>query len=178
MPADSARGRRRHVVGRLPVGRVTGRHRLHEGVGQRRHEPAQTVLQWSTFSTTSGATVTMSASGLRVHSVGGPTNLVIDVAGYYSPAIYVDILPSSTTAFGEVYSSTDMISGSGSSKLSPGDMTITIRRNIQYCDIQATAESAGYRATAVLYSADTILVQVRDNAGNPARAYASVSVNC
>jgi hypothetical protein len=141
-------------------------------------EPAQTVLRWSTFSTTTGATVAMSSSGLRVHSVGGPTNLVIEVAGYYSPAIYVDILPSSTTAFGEVYSSTDMISGAGSSKLSPGDMTISIRRNIQYCDIQATAESAGYHATAVQYSADTLLVQVRDNAGNPARAYASVSVNC
>jgi len=141
-------------------------------------EPPQTVLQWSNFPITSGATVTTSASGLRVHSRGGPTHLAIDVAGYYSPAIYVDLLPSSTTAFGEVYSSTDMISRSGSSKLSPGDMTISIRRNISYCDIQATAESAGYRATAVAYSADTILVQVRDNAGNPARAYASVSVNC
>lgn len=141
-------------------------------------EPTQTVLQWSTSSITTGATVTVSSTGLRVHSLGGPTHLVIDVAGYYSPAIYVDLLPSSTTAFGEVYSSTDMISGSGSSKLSPGDMTITFRRSIQYCDIQATAESAGYRATVVQYSDDTILGQVRDNAGNPARAYASVSVNC
>ncbi len=141
-------------------------------------EPAQTVLQWSTFSTTTGATVAMSSSGLRVHSFGGPTNLVIDVAGYYSPAIYVDILPPSIIALGEVYSSTDMISGATSSTVRPGDMTVTIRRSIQYCDIQATAESSGYHATAVQSSDDTLLVEVRDNAGNPARAYASVSVNC
>ncbi|MCW2648293.1 MAG: hypothetical protein QOG22_799 [Pseudonocardiales bacterium] len=141
-------------------------------------EPAQTVLQWGTSSTTTGAAVTMSPTGLRVHSAGGPTDLVIDVAGYYTAAIYADVLPASTTAFADMFSSTSMISGYSSTLASPGDIVVSVRRNIAFCDIQATAESAGFHATTVQYSPTQFVVRVRDNAGNPARAYASVSVNC
>jgi hypothetical protein len=141
-------------------------------------EPNQTVLQWGTTPITTGATVTMSSSGVRLHSFGGATHIVIDVAGYYTEPIYADILTASTTAFADMYSSTKMISGYSSALASPGQIVISVRRDVLYCDIQATAETPGYIATAVYYNSQSILVRITDSNGNWVRAYASVTVNC
>lgn len=141
-------------------------------------EPTQTVLQWGAASATTGAEVTVSSSGLKARAAGGTIDLAIDVVGYWSEPIYVDVLTPSTTAFGDVYSSTGRISGWSSALSAPGQIVVTINRDIQYCDIQATAEAAGYTANAVYYSSQQMLVSVRDGANNPARAYASVRVTC
>lgn len=141
-------------------------------------EPTQTVLQWGASNTTTGANVTMSSSGLKVHSFGGPVDLVIDVAGYWNEAIYADILTASTTAFADMYSSTGMISGYSSALTSPGQIVVSVRRDILYCDIQATAETTGFIASAVYTSSTSFVVRVTDSNGTPVRAYASVVVNC
>jgi hypothetical protein len=141
-------------------------------------EPSQTVLQWGSSSTTTGANITMSSSGVKVHSFGGPVDLVVDVAGYWNEAIYADILTASTTQFADMYTSTGMISGYSSSLASPGQIVVSVRRDILYCDIQATAESAGYIASAVYTSSNSFVVRVTDSNGAAARAYASVVVNC
>jgi hypothetical protein len=141
-------------------------------------EPTQTVLQWGSTSTTTGAAIQADSSGLKAHSFGGPTDLVIDVSGYWTEPIYADVLTASTTAFADVYSSTGMISGWSSALGSPGQIVISVRRNLQYCDIQATAEVAGYTASAVIYDNTSYLVQLRDPANNPARGYVSTIVTC
>ncbi|MCU1455341.1 MAG: hypothetical protein JWN46_3487 [Acidimicrobiales bacterium] len=141
-------------------------------------EPTQTVLQWGTSSNTTGATINVAPGGVMIHSFNGPTYVTVDIAGYYAPAIYADVVPANATSFGSVYSSSDMISGYGSTTTAPGRITLVIRRDITYCDIQATAEGSDYRATAVQSTNNRVDVWVQDNAGNPARGYASVSINC
>lgn len=141
-------------------------------------EPTQTLLQWGASANTAGATITASSSGIKIHSYGGPTHVAVDVAGYYQPGIYADILPASTTEFAAMYSSSSMIAGYSSDLGSPGQIVIATRRDITYCDIQATAEGPAYTATAVQYSSTQLVVRVRDMNGNAARAYASVVVNC
>jgi hypothetical protein len=117
-------------------------------------------------------------AGLRVHSAGGRTDLVVDVAGYYAPAIYADVPPAATTAIAETFSSTSMITGYSSALASPDDIIVSVRRNINFRDIQAAAESAGFHASAVQQSSTEFAVRVHDNARNAARAYASVVLNC
>lgn len=140
-------------------------------------QPTTTLLQWGTASATTGATVPMSLSGIKVQA-SAATGVVIDVAGYYSEQIYADVLTASSTQFAEMYSSTGMISGYSSALTSPGRMIVSIRRDITYCDIQATAEATGYTANAVIYSSNSFTVSVVNPAGTAVRAYASVKVTC
>ncbi|QXC60892.1 hypothetical protein KSP35_21655 [Aquihabitans sp. G128] len=142
------------------------------------NEPNQTVLQWGSTGNTAGATITTASSGIKVRAFTGSTHVVVDVAGYYIEPIYADVLTASTNQFADMYSSTGMVSGYSSAFANPGQIVVSFRRDILYCDIQATAEPAGYIATAVYTSSNSAIVRVTDSNGNWARAYASVTVNC
>ena len=65
------------------------------------NEPTATLLNYATSSIGTGATVPIKSSAalaLKVRNYSGPTDLVIDVAGYYIPQIY-----GTFTATGSLY---------------------------------------------------------------------------
>ena len=74
-------------------------------------EPAATILNYSTVTSGTGATLSIKASApaLRVHNYAGTTQLVIDVTGYYADPIEGLIYTGSTAtpvSDGYVYSGT------------------------------------------------------------------------
>ncbi|MTD15470.1 hypothetical protein GIS00_16160 [Nakamurella sp. YIM 132087] len=97
-------------------------------------EVTSTVLNYGTISTGTGATLPIrSPNGphLTVKNFAGPTDLVIDVTGYYAPqmAAFVDVDGSLD------WGTTRAVS---SSRSSTGNYTVTFDRNISRCAFQVT----------------------------------------
>ncbi|MGI8418201.1 MAG: hypothetical protein ACR2P2_18770 [Nakamurella sp.] len=137
-------------------------------------EPNATLVSYAASSISVGATVGLSASAqqLRVKNYGGPTQLVIDVTGYYAKQIDVLISPSGTG-----YSGTSRITGV--TRVGTGAYAVTVDRDPRYCSATATVYSSNYTAGAnTYYTTNTILVTVYDTAAVAADAYVYLAVTC
>ena len=123
-------------------------------------EPMATVLSYSGGSTVStGATVTLNqsvAQSLRVKNYRGPTNVFIDVTGYFAQQMEAEI--SST---GAVYSGSARVLSS--TRTSAGHYTVTFDTDISHCNATASAAgSGGYVAALVSGHTVTLVAWVLD----------------
>ena len=141
-------------------------------------EPAQTVLQYGPYSTTTGAAVTVSASGLRLHNLNGPTDIIIDVAGYWSPPMYAEIYTGAST---NVWSSTTMITAAALNAGVVGAVRVTFSRSIRYCDLQASGESPSVVASILQFGQpdnEAVLYTNDRGSGAAVSVFAYISVRC
>ena len=94
-----------------------------------------TLLNYSKVSTETGVTLTIapgSGDNLQVWNNGGPTDLVIDVTGYYIPPLAAFILTDGTA-----YSGTSRVISS--TKTSQGVYEVKFDRVTDYCSATASA---------------------------------------
>ena len=129
------------------------------GTGQ----PASSVMDYSrTITTSSGVTVAMTANtlrGLTVYNFGGPTDVLIDITGYYQPQIEADIFGSGAF-FGHSSRVLSVTHTAGT-----GLYTVAVDRLVEVaCSAVATPVDAGNFANAVTET-DLIAVQVWHLAG-------------
>ncbi len=140
-------------------------------------EPQATLLNYGDFSIGTGATISInqsSAYSLKVRNYQGPTDLVIDVSGYYVKQLAGMINPS-----GSPYAGSSRIVSA--SKAGPGVYDVKFDRNVRYCAATATAYSSGYYAsTSTFYGADTSKVRVFlwNSIGVPVDQYFYIHVAC
>lgn len=136
-------------------------------------EPNATLLNYAGSSIGTGATVPISstsAQALKVHNYGGPTNLVIDVAGYYIPQIY-----GTFTSDGDLYNGTGRLTGYAHG--STGYYTLRADRDLTGC----TPVFSGYYFTYILTgytSGQFVYIEMTDSASTAADYYFQVHVNC
>ncbi|MTD15926.1 hypothetical protein GIS00_18485 [Nakamurella sp. YIM 132087] len=136
-------------------------------------EPSATLLSYGTFSMGTGATVPIrpgAAQHLTVKNYAGPTDVVIDVTGYYIPQMEAYILYNGTISdqSGRLLSST---------RTAAGTYTLQWDRDVTYCSVQATADYSAKYATA--YTSGTYTyVYTFDSAGAPTDYYFNINVNC
>jgi hypothetical protein len=98
-------------------------------------EPSATALNYGTFSIGTGATITINSSSayaLKVKNYGGPTDLVVDVAGYYAKPMAALIQSD-----GIAYDGTSRVVNSG--RLGVGQYWVEFDRDITYCQATASA---------------------------------------
>jgi hypothetical protein len=128
-------------------------------------EPNATVLSYTAHqSTGTGATLPInsgSALALKVKNYGGPTDLVIDVTGYYAPqiSILIDI-------GGDLYSGSSR--AVSSVRNSTGNYSVVIDTNVANCVATATPYAGGTAsyATARTLNTNTVTVLTYNSAGN------------
>ncbi|MTD15927.1 hypothetical protein GIS00_18490 [Nakamurella sp. YIM 132087] len=119
-------------------------------------EPASTLLNYGTISTGTGATVPIaitSGPALRVKNYAGPTDLVIEVNGYYEMQIQAQVEPN-----GILLDSTYRFLSS--SKLATGTYRITVDTNITACAIQAQSTVFSYYTSVGTVSGSTFDIYV------------------
>ena len=141
-------------------------------------EPGATVLNYGSTSTGTGATVTINPTtnfALRVRNYGGPTELVIDVSGYYAKPLAGFISPS-----GAPYAGSSRIVAA-TRITDPGVYEVTFDRDIRYCASVADPYYYNYYASTDSYGAasnNTLRVRLWNAAGAAVNGYFSVIVSC
>lgn len=141
-------------------------------------EPSATILNYGTISTGTGVTLSINPStaiALRVHNYRGPTELVIDVTGYYAKQLAGFISPTGGSYAGSsrIVSSTRIAD--------PGVYEVKFDREIRYCSAVATAYYYNNYASTDPYgtsSADTVRVRLFDSTGAAIDGYFSITVTC
>lgn len=141
-------------------------------------EPGATVVNYSTVSISTGATVALNrtaAQSLTVKNYGGPTHLVIDVFGYSVAPLAGFISPS-----GAPYSGSSRIIGAA--KISTGVFEVQFDRPVRYCAATATAYVSNFYASSTTWydstRPDTVRVYVWDANGAPTDQYFYLQVDC
>lgn len=135
-------------------------------------EPTATVLSYAKGSVGTGTIATVSpgtAKNLSIKNYGSPTDLVIDVTGYYQPAIYAVVSSNGTL----LYSSRLTVSSHTSSS---GSYTLTGDTSLTSCSINAAGW--GSYSAAAYGSGTSIYVNTWNNANQVADAYFQVDVTC
>ncbi len=115
----------------------------------------------------SGGTVSINptnAHGLNINNVGGPTDVFIDVSGYYEPQIEGMISPSGT-----VYSGTSRILSAVHN--STGSYTVAMDTDVSYCTPTVTAYSGYVYASAYGFNGNKVQVYLWYLTGGAATAY-------
>jgi hypothetical protein len=135
-------------------------------------EPSATLVQYSTTNA-AGATVPINATSayaLRVHNFGGPTELVIDVAGYYTKQIY-----------GTFASDGTLTNGNGTlvayTHTTTGYYTLHANRDLTGCTPVASAYYYAYNVAAYAFG-EYVYVELTDNTGTPSNYYFQVQIDC
>lgn len=124
-------------------------------------EPSATVLSYGTFSMGTGTTLTINPStaySLKVRNYVGPTDLEVDVAGYYVRPMSGLIRSDGTT-----YDGTNRVINSG--RLAAGQYWVQLDRNIAYCQVVVTAYNVSAYGRADTF-ADPVDTRVRVNLYN------------
>ncbi|WP_154673978.1 hypothetical protein [Nakamurella lactea] len=140
-------------------------------------EPRATLLNYAGSSIGSGATVSLNASSamaLRVRNYGGPTDLVIDVFGYYVKPLAVMV-----SSGGALYAGSSR--GVSASRASLGVYDVVFDRNIRYCTAEVTVYNSGYFGSASTYygsNSSSVRVYIWTAAGAPADQYFYLVVDC
>lgn len=139
-------------------------------------EPPATLLTYSNVGISTGATLTLASSAkpLTVRNHGGPSDLVINVTGYYAKQLGVMISPSGT-----LYSGSSR--AIAASRLSAGNYLVTFDRNIEFCSATASVYATNYYAsTSTYYSSPytQVLVRVYSSGGLAADQYVYLNVLC
>ena len=107
-------------------------------------EPTATLLNYGTSSTGTGATVSISsgaAPNLTVHNYSGPTELVIDISGYYQPQIHAILAPS-----GGVYDGSPRVLSSENTGV--GSYKVRLDVDATGCTAVASVHGGAYFASA------------------------------
>jgi hypothetical protein len=141
-------------------------------------EPTATILNYGTISTGTGATVSInpnSTYSLKLRNYGGPTDVVVDVTGYYAKQLGGFISPSGGTYAGSsrIVSSTRITD--------PGVYEVKFDRDVRYCSAVASAYYYNYYASTDPYgaaSADTVRVRLFSSAGAAVNGYFAITINC
>ncbi len=136
-------------------------------------EPTATLVNYGTFSTGSGATVPInqsSAYALKVRNYGGPTDVVIDVTGYYAKQIY-----GSFDNTGAVYNGNGTLAYYSHS--STGYYVLHANRDLTGCTPIASAYYSGYIATPSV-SGEYVYVYLNNPYAGAVDYYFHVAVFC
>jgi hypothetical protein len=138
-------------------------------------EPPATVLNYGTASTGTGSTLSINPStafALRVHNYGGPTDLVIDVSGYY-----VEQLEGLVDIAGGTYAGTSRMVTT--TRLGTGYYRIQWNTNVSNCAPLATVYGSvpGF-ATSQNLSTVYTYVRTFNAAGTPTDYATHVVVSC
>ncbi|MTD15925.1 hypothetical protein GIS00_18480 [Nakamurella sp. YIM 132087] len=140
-------------------------------------EPGATVLNYSTHSNGSGLTLTIdpdSAQSLKVKNYGGPTDLVIDVNGYY-----VKPMAAMVSGSGALYSGSSR--AISSTKVGTGVYDIEFDRNVRYCTAVASPYVTSLYASTSTFaptSVNAVRVYVWNAAGAATDQYVYLTVDC
>lgn len=140
-------------------------------------EPNATVLNYSTQTTSTGASLTLSESDSRpltVRNFGVRTDLVIDVTGYY-----IKPIAGMIGSDGAPYAGSSRILGATRNAL--GVYTVQVDRNIHYCTATATVWDASYYASTDTYlggAYDTVQVRLYNADGAAVDRYFYLTVTC
>lgn len=132
-----------------------------------------TFLNYGTTSASTGATLALgpgSAPQLRIRNAGGPTDLVIDVTGYFRPRIYGTFTDSGV-----------LFSGNGTlvpvTHTSPGYYVVRADRDLTGCAVAATPYYYTFNVAGYT-SGDSVYLQVTQYNGTLADYYFHVEVIC
>jgi len=145
---------------------------------QGQSEPGATVLNYGRIASGTGVTLSINplmASSLNVRNYGGPTEVVIDVTGYYVKQLAGFISPSGGTYAG----SSRIVSSARITD--PGVYEVTFDRDVRYCAAVANAYYYNYYASTDSYGAannNTVRVRLFNNAGAAVNGYFSITVTC
>ncbi len=104
-------------------------------------------------SITSGSQIPVNASGIRLINHGGPTQVTLDVLGYYQPPMYAYIAYDGSHPAVEAGSRVVSVTATA-----VGRTVVTFDRDITYCDLQATPFSAYRVFLNVRGSWNTVIV--------------------
>ena len=131
-------------------------------------EPNATLLNYGTSSATAGQVVPLAAASptpLTVKNYAGTTHLIVDVTGYYVPAIEAFIQPDST-----IGSSTSRVVSS--TRVSTGIDRVGIDGSIDGCSVNATPYATGFLYAAAYTSGTSVIVYTwyLDNTGHVVQA--------
>lgn len=137
-------------------------------------EPQATLLNYAGVSTGTGVTVEIRSGqgvGLTVKNYGGPTDLVIDVTGYYIPQLQAYIQPNGT-----------ITSQSGrllnvSHIPASGIYNLTWDRDVSTCSVQANADLSAH-FISIRNTGSVSRVRVYNVAGELSSYYFFISVHC
>lgn len=132
-----------------------------------------TVLNYGTIGITSGATLGLalgSGRQLNIKNSEGPTDLAIDITGYYGPQIY-----------GTFTESGDLYAGNGTllahSHSGTGYYTLRADRDLTGCAVVASAYYFRYSLSGYT-SGNYVYLQMSDYNGTAADYYFQVQVTC
>lgn len=139
-------------------------------------EPGATFFNYGTTSTSGGGAVpisTTSAYAVKVRNYGGPTDITVDVFGYY-----IKPMAGMISDTGSPYAGSSRITGSVRTAL--GVYDVTFDRDVTYCAATVTVYYEGYYASSDTYalSSNGVRVKVVTSTGAPADAYFYISVTC
>ncbi|MCU1497741.1 MAG: hypothetical protein JWM47_1694 [Acidimicrobiales bacterium] len=114
-------------------------------------EPQATLLNYPLTSTGTGFTVAINPAdenSMAVKNYGGPTDLVIDVTGYYTRQLqaYVASSGAITNQSGRLVSAINS---------TPGQYTLTWDRDVTTCAVQITTDFTAHYASALNSGATT-----------------------
>jgi hypothetical protein len=137
-------------------------------------EPGATLLNYGTGNTSTGTSVQVKSGtgkNLAVKNYGGPTQLVIDVTGYYIPQIHARV----TNAGVLDWSTSPVLSAS---RLQAGIFVVTVDRSLTGCAATASAHGGSPLFTSTGITGSTVIVYVWHADGTPADAYFYLDVAC
>ncbi|MTD15930.1 hypothetical protein GIS00_18505 [Nakamurella sp. YIM 132087] len=139
-------------------------------------EPNASLLNYATASNGTGGNVAINASSayaLKIRNYGGPTDIVIDVNGYY-----VKPMAGMISDAGTPYSGSSRITAGV--RVSQGVYDVTFDREVQYCSAVASVYYENYYVITDTYfgSSNKVRVKVYDAAANLQDAYFYITVNC
>jgi hypothetical protein len=139
-------------------------------------EPSATFLNYGTTSTSGGGAVSInpsSAYALKIHNYYGPTDIVVDVFGYY-----IKPLAGMISETGAPYAGSSRITGSV--RAAQGIFDVTFDRNIVYCNPAVTVYFDNYYANADTYAlgSNTVRVKVYNASGVLQDAFFYITVTC
>ncbi len=137
-------------------------------------EPTATLLNYAGSSIGSGATVpvaTNSAFALKVRNYGGPTDLVIDVAGYYRPQIQAQLGINGGVSSG----SPRVVS---SLNIATGQYRVTLDRDVSDCSANSNPDGSGGYIVNTFASGSTVTAYAYSLTGVPTNIYWQLHITC
>jgi hypothetical protein len=136
-------------------------------------EPGATLLNYATNNIGIGGQVKLrsgAGTDMSVKNYGGPTQIVIDVNGYYIQQLqaYIASGGSVIDQSGRLVSAT---------KNSTGVYTLTWDRSVDTCSGQGSSDLTGH-IVSVYTSGNNSYVYIVNNAGTPEDYWVNVDINC
>ena len=136
-------------------------------------EPGATLLNYAGDSIGIGGQVKLrsgAGTDMTLKNYGGPTQIVIDVNGYYTKQMHAYISTGGTV----LDQSGRLLSAVNDSA---GTYTLTWDRNLDTCSGVASSDISGH-ILSVYISGDISYVYVDDNAGNASNYWFNVLISC